>query len=101
MNLMLVRILFLIEIRININWDHQKFIKLLRNMYYYSDSNKETDTLNREYAGGFWYLSHFVEDWTTHENFRKNNPLSNDYYEEAYEMIYALSYWYFNQDPLL
>lgn len=73
-------------------------MKLLMTMRDYCRSLEEEVKLEREIAEGFWFISHFVRDWTTHEGFRNANKLPEEYYIEAYELIYHLSWWYFTND---
>ena len=93
---------FLLDIRCNINFDKNKLLNLLHSAYYYCLNFNEDKHLDRFFASGFWYISHFVKDWTSHENFREKNILDDDYYEKVYEIIYDLSFWYFmNESPYM
>jgi hypothetical protein len=73
--------------------------KLLLLFYYFCLNNSEDDKLERFFANGFWYFSHFIKDWSTHENFREKNNFPIEYYNEVYELIYNFSYWYFMKEP--
>jgi hypothetical protein len=53
----------------------------------------DDDVLDRWVANGFWYLSWFVKQWTTHSGFPRRHP--KEYYDEAYRLLDDLAYWYF------
>ncbi len=89
---------FLIEFRIDLNWNHISFVNLL-NKLYEECQNRENDTmLSREIAGGIWYISNYIEDWSQHKAFPKK--FSKEYYELAYELINDLTYHYFVGESL-
>jgi hypothetical protein len=84
---------FLSLLRIDLVWSEAAFTRLTNAMQSYLVSDREEDCLERWVAEGFWYLSHFVRDWTSHDNFPKE--FSAAYYESAYERLYEFSYWLF------
>jgi hypothetical protein len=91
---------FLIKLRIALFWDKKKFFILLTAMKVICEDQEKNDKLNRKLAEGFWYLSNFIESWTSHKNFPKNYP--SKYYELAYELIFLLSDWFFTgKSPFL
>lgn len=89
---------FLIELRINLNWNHVSFINLLNKLYEECQNRENDRMLSREIAGGIWYISTFVKDWSQHEDFPKK--FSKEYYELAYDLINDLTYHYFVGESL-
>lgn len=84
---------FLIQLRPHLEWDKASFSRLVAAMKTCCECQGEQQMVERWIADGFWYLSHFVEDWTTHKNFpRVHSP---EYYEQAYVHLYFLACWYF------
>ena len=51
------------------------------------------ESLERWLAQGFWFMSWFVKDWTTHPGFHRPQP--QEYYENALDRLNDLSYWFF------
>jgi hypothetical protein len=84
---------FLLELRPNMNWKKDCFHQLVREMYQCCEKYESKETLEKWIAEGFWYLSTFVKDWTTHPNFPKQH--SNDYYEKSYILLEELAFYFF------
>ncbi|WNJ17151.1 hypothetical protein [Pontibacter sp. G13] len=84
---------FLLQLRIDLFWDHKQLIKILRLMEKCCLDMQENSSLPRNWTDGFWYFSTFVEGWSTHPNFPKT--YSKKYYEKAYELIFSMSSWFF------
>ena len=84
---------FLLELRSGLHWNHEAFINLLKEAHEEYVRTKNDTTLEREIAHGLWYISHFVKDWSTHENFPK--VYSDTYYSKAYDIIHDIAYEYF------
>lgn len=84
---------FLLGLRINLIWDHTSFINLMNEIHKEFKNTKNNLELNREIANGVWYISHFIKDWSEHENFPKVFP--SEYYLKAYTLIDDISYEYF------
>lgn len=91
---------FLITIRCDLKWSHTKFVKLINTMRDYCKQKQSNDPLDKEIAQGFWFVSWFIKDWTSHPDFRKANKFSEDYFNQSYELIYDLSYWYFMEESI-
>ncbi|CAH1232630.1 hypothetical protein PAECIP111891_07066 [Paenibacillus allorhizoplanae] len=88
---------FLIGIRVNIKWEHQKFINLIELMRDYILKTENNSIIERKFLKGYLYLSRFIPQWTSHDNFRRNNnAFSNDYYETAYKLISLIYNWFVN-----
>ncbi|SEB36749.1 Immunity protein 41 [Tenacibaculum sp. MAR_2009_124] len=85
---------FLLELRTDLNWNHRAFLNLLNNLLQECKKTNDHIILNRNIAEGVWYISHFIKNWSTHRNFRKE--YSDEYYEKAYELIYDLATYYFS-----
>lgn len=84
---------FLLELRSELNWNHNAFMNLLTELFAEYKRTKANPELSRDIASGIWYISNFIENWTEHEDFPK--IYSNKYYEMAYELIYDFAYAYF------
>lgn len=84
---------FLIKLRCDLEWDRAAFTRLTDAMKQCCEELAGAEVIDRWLAGGFWYLSFFVKDWTTHPNFPKKEP--DDYYAKAYERLDSLAYWFF------
>ncbi|WP_299767707.1 hypothetical protein [uncultured Dokdonia sp.] len=84
---------FLLELRTGISWNHNSFINLLKEAHKEYQNTKNDSELNREIAEGIWYISHFIKEWSSHENFPKVH--SNEYYSKAYDLIHDIAYEYF------
>lgn len=91
---------FLITIRCDLEWSHDKFIKFLSTIRNYCKHRQLSNQLDKEIAQGFWFISWFIKDWTSHPDFRKANKFSDNYYTESYELIHDLSWWYFMEEPI-
>ncbi|MCM1988988.1 hypothetical protein [Oceanirhabdus seepicola] len=107
---------FLFSIKTRLVWRHEQFIVLLKTMLKYceekckeKESNKveESDNVDEDdklyespkiMSKGFWYISWFIKEWTNHPNFRRINPKPEQYYNVAYELIHAISIWYFLEE---
>jgi hypothetical protein len=89
---------FLLRLRVELHWDRDAFRRLTDSMLHYLQSDRDPERIDRWVAEGFWYLNHFVKDWSSHPNFPK--PLPHEYYEAAYERLYDLSYWLFMGESL-
>lgn len=84
---------FLLELRTNLNWNHDSFINLLTELNTECKRTKENLNLSRDTACGVWYISDFIKNWTVHPNFPK--VFADEYYEKAYQLINDLAYSYF------
>ncbi|AUC15901.1 hypothetical protein BTO06_12395 [Tenacibaculum sp. SZ-18] len=84
---------FLLELRTDLNWNHDSFINLLNELNAECKRTKESLNLSRDTACGIWYISDFIKNWTEHQNFPKE--FAEEYYEKAYELINDLAYSYF------
>ncbi|AFM05563.1 hypothetical protein Fleli_3232 [Bernardetia litoralis DSM 6794] len=84
---------FLIQLRSNLHWNHNSFMNLIDKLYKECQRTEKDTVLDREIACGIWYISTFIKDWSTDENFPQK--FSEEYYENAYELIDDLVYHYF------
>ena len=84
---------FLIQIRPWLKWNRNAFLRLVKAMKAYCMDHEDDTMLERWAADGFWYVSWFVENWSTHPNFHK--PYSDEYYALAYGLLFDLASWYF------
>jgi hypothetical protein len=84
---------FLLQLRCELVWDKERFLDLVTVMQRYLETRQNTEHIERWIAEGFWFLSHFVKEWSSHENFPR--PHSADYYDRAYGRLHDLSYWCF------
>jgi hypothetical protein len=84
---------FLIQLRVDLHWNRQAFARLVDTMQRYLETERDPEHLPRWVAEGFWFLDHFVRDWTSHPNFPRH--FGEDYYEAALERLHDLAYWLF------
>jgi hypothetical protein len=61
--------------------------------------HKQDTMLPRWLANGFWYISDFVEEWTSHPAWEKKRAREPDYFKKAYERLHRLAYWFFEGEP--
>lgn len=91
---------FLIQVRGNLKWDNEAFLRLITAMKACCLETKDLQSLERWQANGFWYFSTTVRDWTAHSNFPK--LYSAEYYQRAYLILDELAYWFFfGEQPTL
>ncbi len=89
---------FILELRTELNWNHKSFINLVNKLNKEFKNTKYDKQLNREVARGIWYISHFIKDWSQHENFPKK--LTKEYYAKSYELVDDLTYQYFMAESI-
>jgi len=81
---------FLIRLRCDLEWDKEAS-QLVSAMPKCCEHQDESAAVERWLAQGFWYLSHFARDWTTHPNFPRPRPEQPP--EQAYERLDDLAFW--------
>jgi hypothetical protein len=99
---------FLIQMRCDLTWDKATFTRLTEAMLACCkayDARDERPTLMgsaydktqvpRWLADGFWYLSFYVKDWTTHPNWERTTAPEQEYYDRAYVRLFDLATWFF------
>jgi hypothetical protein len=84
---------FLIQLRCNLKWDKQAFLRLATAMEQCCTGMENAEHVDRWLADGFYFLSWFVQSWATHKNFPKEFP--EDYYEEAFQLLSDLASYFF------
>ena len=84
---------FMLKLRLDLEWDHTRFVRLIDAMHYYVSNVEHGALVERWLAEGFWYLSYFVEEWSQHPNFSR--LYRNEYYTAAYGRLRDLAYWFF------
>jgi len=87
----------LLSIRGNLAWDTVALDRLVAAMEACCRATAEEKLVERWVAEGFWYVSWFVKDWTSHPNFPRRR--TNEYYEAVYEYLNGLAYWFFFDEP--
>ncbi len=87
---------FLFKLRCELDWDVHAFDRVMAAMEACCRATVSEARVERWVAEGFWYLSWFVKDWTTHPNFPR--PHGGEYYQAAYEYLDGLAYWFFFDD---
>jgi hypothetical protein len=60
----------------------------------------QDEMLPRWLAEGFWYTPQFVRGWTTHPAWGKKTQTEPQYYEDAYQRLDDLAYWFFIGESL-
>jgi len=83
----------LLKIRCDLAWDVDAFDRLVAAMEACCRAKVHERLVERWIAEGFWYVSWFVKDWTTHPNFPKWR--TEEYYQAAYEYLDGLAFWFF------
>ncbi|PIB30937.1 hypothetical protein BFP78_13200 [Gaetbulibacter sp. 5U11] len=89
---------FILELRTELNWNHNSFINLVNKLNKEFKNTKNEKKLDREIACGIWYISNFIKDWSQHKNFPKK--LTKEYYAKSYELINDLAYQYFMAESI-
>jgi hypothetical protein len=84
---------FLSQLRPNLIWDRAAFSRMTDAMRECAADHEQSDSRPQWLAEGFWFLSAFVRDWSSHSNFPKAFDIS--YYEAAYQRLDDLAYWFF------
>ena len=84
---------FLLQIRCELTWDVDAFDRLVAAMENCRRAKTGDELIERWVAEGFWYLSWFVKDWTTHPNFPRQRV--EGYYQAAYEYLDGLALGFF------
>jgi hypothetical protein len=85
---------FLLRLRTELVWDRAAFSRLESAMRAGCESFQQQDDLPRWLAEGYFYLSHFVTEWTSHPNFPIPEP--EGYYTDCLERIRDLADWFFH-----
>jgi hypothetical protein len=84
---------FLLLIRTELEWDRAAFTRLEGAMRAACVAFEQHDELPRWLAEGFYYVSHFVADWTSHPSFPRPEPTA--YYTDCLERLSDLADWFF------
>lgn len=87
---------FLVKMRVELEWDREAFSRLTEAMRIYCEHHQGSEMIERWAAGGFYYFSWAVKDWTTHPNFPRVYP--PEYYERAYQRLFELGCYFFDGD---
>jgi hypothetical protein len=89
---------FLIQLRPDLIWDNEAFSRLVIAMEACCNASECVELLERWLVEGFWFMSWFVKDWTTHPSFPRPQP--REYHEKALKRLDDLTYWFFlGQSP--
>jgi hypothetical protein len=81
---------FLLRARCDLTWDRDAFHELTRSMFAIASETRESGTLERWVAEGFWFCDTWIASWTSHPSFTRPPQ-----HEEALELIHDLAYYYF------
>ncbi len=84
---------FLLRLRSDLVWDRAAFTRLEHTMRVVCAQHQDAEDLPRWLAEGFYYVSHFVADWTSHPHFHRPEP--QGYYEDCLERLSDLADWFF------
>jgi len=96
---------FLLQLRVNLRWDKVAFDRLTKAMFmcckhFQEEYMQAQETmLPRWLAEGFWYLSYFVKEWTSHSSWEEKIAREPDYFKKAYERLFQLAFWFFEGIP--
>jgi hypothetical protein len=84
---------FLLRLRGDLAWDRAAFSRLERAMRLVCVQQEGYDDVPRWMAEGFYDVSHFVAEWTSHPNFPRPEPA--EYYQDCLERLRDLADWFF------
>lgn len=84
---------FLIGLRAGLEWDRAAFSRLEQAMRRACEQTQDQDRLERWMAEGFYYLSRFVRDFTSHPDFPRPKPAQ--YHQECLQRLDDLADWFF------
>jgi hypothetical protein len=85
---------FLLHLRGDrIEWDRAAFSRLEKTMRWACERFRDHVQLDRWMADGFYEVSRFVRDWTSHPNFPLPEP--TQYYNECIQRLDDLTDWFF------
>jgi hypothetical protein len=84
---------FLIQLRCDLHWSKAAFTRLVTAMEQCCADLENADHVDRWAADGFWYMSWFVQSWSSDENFPREFP--DQYYRDAYELLFDLASYFF------
>jgi hypothetical protein len=84
---------FVIQLRPALIWDRAAFVRMTDAMRDCAVHLENSDTRAQWLAEGFWFLSKFVREWTSHPSFPR--PFEALYYQAAYQRLDDLAYWFF------
>jgi hypothetical protein len=89
---------FLLKLRCELAWDREAFSRLVGAMEQCAAAYEGREKIERWIAHGFWYVEHFVPEWTSQENFPR--PDDQEYYQKACRRLSDLAYWlFFGESP--
>jgi hypothetical protein len=93
---------FLMRLRGDLEWDRDAFTRLERAMRTACERARGNDCLDRWMTEGFYYVSTFVRDWTTHPTFPRPEP--RRYHEDCLQRLADLADWFLrgwhgNEEP--
>ncbi len=87
---------FLLRLRCELTWDRAAFDRMTQAMRACGEALAGAPALPRWVAEGFWFVGHFVRDWSSHASFsREHEPA---YYESAYGRLNDLAHLLFTGD---
>lgn len=86
---------FILKLRVDLRWETQHAAALLTSMYSYIHSTIGASNLSRQTAGEMWQLIQFIQNWSSHPDFRSANLYPDEYYNSVYEILLLLGDWYF------
>lgn len=84
---------FLLRLRCDLAWDRAAFSRLEQAMRFACGQHERHDDVPRWMAEGFYEVSHFVAEWTSHPNFPRPEPA--EYYQDCLERLRDLADWFF------
>lgn len=84
---------FLLRLRVDLVWDRAAFSRLEQAMRLVCEQYEGREDLPRRMADGFYEVSHFVAEWTSHPNFPRPEPAQ--YYQDCLERLRDLADWFF------
>ena len=83
---------FMLNLRPSLEWDKAAFSRMEKTMRWACE-HRDHDQLDRWIADGFYEVSRFVRNWTSHPNFPRPEP--EQYYHDCIERLDDLADWFF------
>lgn len=84
---------FMLRLRTDIEWDKAAFSRFEKAMRWACEQCEGQEQRDRWMAEGFYYMSWFIPQWTSHPNFPRPEP--EQYYKDCIERVGDLADWFF------
>ncbi|MFI6758293.1 hypothetical protein ACIBF5_04005 [Micromonospora sp. NPDC050417] len=89
---------FMLALYAERRWDCQAFTRLEQAMRSVAMEYADRDQLDRWLAEGYFHLSTWVRDHTSHPDFPR--PMPDSYYDACVDRLWELADWYFRGEHI-